>query len=56
MYDPTAPDDELFIFAEEDAHNEPLAPSLEHNNRWKILIVDDDKEVHDATEFTLWGT
>ncbi|MFO1370837.1 MAG: EAL domain-containing protein [Marinagarivorans sp.] len=50
------PDDELFIFAEEDEHNEPLAPSLEHNNRWKILIVDDDKEVHDATEFTLRGT
>lgn len=49
-------DDELFIFAEEHDSAEPYAPPQERNNRWKILIVDDDKDVHDATEFTLRGT
>ena len=49
-------DDELFIFAEEDESKELLALPPEGNNRWKILIVDDDKDVHDATEFTLRGT
>lgn len=49
-------DDELFIFAEEHDSAEPYAQPQERNNRWKILIVDDDKDVHDATEFTLRGT
>ncbi len=50
------PDDDLFIFAEEDEPKGLIPPSEERNNSWKILIVDDDKDVHDATEFTLRGT
>ncbi|MGN7610826.1 response regulator [Magnetococcales bacterium HHB-1] len=39
------------LFAEE---NTPKTPS-EKKERWKILIVDDDKEVHDITKLALKG-
>lgn len=45
-------DDDLFIFADE----ETLPEENARGGRWKILIVDDDAEVHTATEFTLRDT
>jgi diguanylate cyclase len=47
-------DDEIFIFAEEE-HTAELVPDT-RQGRWKILIVDDDADVHDATVFTLRDT
>ncbi|RYZ82255.1 MAG: DUF3369 domain-containing protein, partial [Moraxellaceae bacterium] len=47
-------DDEIFIFTEEE-HTAELVPDT-RQGRWKILIVDDDADVHDATVFTLRDT
>ncbi len=44
-------DDDL-IFIEEDRSPEDMADT---NACWRILIVDDDRDVHEATEFALSG-
>jgi diguanylate cyclase len=49
-------EDELFIFAEEDSKAAVNPSANEPIGRWKILIVDDDIDVHDATVFTLRDT
>ena len=46
--------DELLVFADESDATEPqggtaTAPSA----RWRVLVVDDDRDVHDATQFAL---
>ncbi|WP_295007873.1 EAL domain-containing protein [uncultured Dechloromonas sp.] len=44
-------DDDL-VFIEEERH--PQGPSAQDSS-WRVLIVDDDRDVHEATEFALSG-
>ena len=43
------PDSDELIFKEEE---QPLQ-ELEVQHRWKVLIVDDEKEIHDITRLAL---
>ncbi|MBN2737973.1 MAG: DUF3369 domain-containing protein [Spirochaetales bacterium] len=45
-------DDEL-IFADENENSENLGPRLNFEDTWKILIVDDEQEVHNVTKMVL---
>lgn len=51
-------DDDILLFADEDAADEPAGPGElgdddTSGRPWKILIVDDEKEVHDVTRLAL---
>ena len=48
-----APDDDDFLFQDEEESQETTAPSREAP--WKILIVDDEKDVHEVTRMALSG-
>ncbi|MCP4020602.1 MAG: DUF3369 domain-containing protein [Desulfobacteraceae bacterium] len=48
------PDDEL-VFVEEDSISEDAAAAFEKKALWKILIVDDEEDVHEITRITLKG-
>jgi CheY-like chemotaxis protein len=43
------PDSDELVFREED----PAAPDSELKNRWKVLVVDDDREIHNITRIAL---
>lgn len=46
--------DDLFVFAQEDDDTKLVSIAHANQNKvWKILIVDDDADVHAATEFVL---
>ena len=53
MPSPTTPpkDQDDLIFLDEHAHDEAHHPS--GNNVWRIMIIDDDEDVHSATTFAL---
>jgi DNA-binding MarR family transcriptional regulator/CheY-like chemotaxis protein len=46
------PEDDELIFAQEDEEI-PFTPQVEFGSDWKILIVDDDVEVHEVTKLAL---
>jgi len=45
-------DDDMFALEDDDAGTDPSRP----HRTWTVVIVDDDKSVHQATEFALEGT
>jgi len=46
--------DELIVFADEESEN--AHPTTNNSSRpWKVLVVDDDKDVHEVTTFGLKG-
>lgn len=47
--------DELIIFAEEDSNDSDSLANTSNARPWKVLVVDDDKDVHEATKFGLKG-
>ena len=47
-------DDDLLIFADEDAAAEDAAEAARPTRTWKIAVVDDDPAVHDGTRFALF--
>ncbi len=55
MTTPAGHEDELIRFADDDGEGAaPLA--ADHGGRvWKILVIDDDDDVHQATRFSLEG-
>ena len=46
-------DEDEGLFADEDEGGAPAAPAAAAP--WKVLIVDDDPEVHEVTKFALSG-
>ncbi|MCC2683266.1 MAG: hypothetical protein K0R75_165 [Paenibacillaceae bacterium] len=48
-------DDDLLIFAEEEEEVGSLQGTNAHQNKWKIIIADDDKEIHRVTSLVLGG-
>lgn len=48
MHQPVFADDDLITFAEDDVEDRPMAAEP-----WHILIVDDEADVHEATEMAL---
>ncbi len=53
MSDADRPNDDLLVFADEQAQ-EPSQP-VRAKRPWKILIVDDDEDVHVSTQFSMRG-
>lgn len=49
---------ELLSFADDDAEGSPLKPGRPSQSvqQWRILVVDDDPDVHGATKFVLDGS
>ncbi|WP_415899657.1 EAL domain-containing protein [Neptuniibacter sp. QD48_11] len=47
--------DELIVFAEEEKNDSTLAATNNSSRPWKVLVVDDDKDVHEVTKFGLKG-
>ena len=47
--------EELIIFADEDSNESEYSANTSNARPWKVLVVDDDNDVHEATKFGLKG-
>lgn len=47
--------DELIVFAEEENNENVVSANQLSSRPWKVLVVDDDRDVHEATKFGLKG-